>query len=248
MDSDVRAAVGGEDIIGSFDAVYLRNIFPFISEGLLLAEMAHAAGLRVIDRCLATENYVQSKTYNAWKLERAGIATPRGFQTADEDALRTKLDGVRFPVVVKGVHGSQGERVHLCGSTDEAVTVMNASPEMPFIVQEHLDIAHEYRVLTVGFRAVGAVEKHPAPGDFRRNLSLGGTAEPTGLPAGSLAICEKSSQALGYEFAGADLAVLKDGRQVMLEVNRSPGFCGYERATGQNVARRFIDYMTQAQP
>lgn len=239
----VRASVDGADVAESFDALYLRNIYPFISEGLLLAEMMHLSGKRVVDRCLATDNYVQSKTYNAWKLERAGIFTPRGFQTADENEVSARLSDAAFPVVVKGVHGSRGERVHLCENTEAVVEVLHAAPEMPFIVQERLDIAREYRVLTVGFRAIGAVLKHAAPGDFRHNLSLGGTAEPIELPDALLGICEKASETLGYEFAGADLAILKDGRAVMLEVNRAPGFCGYERATGENVAKRFVEYV-----
>lgn len=238
-----RVFAAGKDIIREFGCVYLRNIYPFISEGLLLAEMAHAAGLKVVDSCLATRNYVQSKTYNAWKLEQAGIATPEGFQANGEDEVRERLAGSVFPVVVKGVHGSQGERVHMCGSADEVIGVMRAAPEMPFLVQPRLDIAHEYRILTVGFRAMGAIEKQPAPGDFRHNLSLGGTATPAELPVGLMSMCEKAAEALGYEFAGADLAILEDGRPVMLEVNRSPGFCGYERATGVNVAARFIGYL-----
>ncbi|MEA3249277.1 MAG: RimK family alpha-L-glutamate ligase [Patescibacteria group bacterium] len=243
-DGSVHVLTDGENVLESFDAVYIRNIFPFISEGLLLAEMMHAVGKRVIDRCLATENYVQSKTYNAWKLERVGVNTPRGFQAANEDEVHARLRDADFPVVVKGVHGSQGAYVHKCPDERAVLEVMRAEPEMPHLVQEYLDIEHEYRVLTIGFRAIGAIEKHAAPGDFRRNLSLGGSATPAELPDGLMTMCEKASETLGYEFAGADLAILKDGRPVMLEVNRAPGFCGFERATGDNVAGRFIEYMT----
>jgi len=240
-----RAFVDGADVAESFDCVYLRNIFPCISEGLHLAEMADDAGLAVIDSCLATRNYVQSKTYNSWKLERAGIASPPGFLAGNEDEVRDRLAGARFPVVVKGVHGSQGQRVHLCADADAVIGVMRSGPEMPFVVQERLDIVHEYRVLTIGFRAIGAIEKHAAPGDFRHNLSLGGTAEPIRLPETLLKMCEDASKILGYEFAGADLAVLEDGSEVMLEVNRAPGFCGYEAATGENVAAEFIEYASK---
>lgn len=244
-DRRTRAFVDGADVAESFDCVYLRNIFPCISEGLHLAEMADGAGLAVIDSCLATRNYVQSKTYNSWKLERAGIASPPGFQAIDEDEVRGRLAGARFPVVVKGVHGSQGQRVHLCADADAVIEIMRGEPEMPFIVQERLDIVHEYRVLTIGFRAIGAIEKHAAPGDFRHNLSLGGTAEPVRLPDRMLKMCEDASVLLGYEFAGADLAVLKDGREVMLEINRAPGFSGYERTTGENVTARFVEYAVE---
>lgn len=231
--------------LDDFDAIYLRNIFPYISEGLMLAEMARAAGLAVVDRCLATDNFIQSKTYNAWRLASAGITMPRGFQSADEAEVRRRLDESGFPVVVKGVHGSKGERVHLCDDAESVITVMRHSPDMPFIVEERLAIVHEYRVLTIGYRAVGAIEKHPAPGDFRRNLSLGGTAEPADPPDGIMDICERAAETLGYEFAGCDLAVLDDGRPVMLEVNRAPGFRGYEAAMGDNVAARFIRYLAE---
>ncbi|MBU1916256.1 hypothetical protein KKC47_03985, partial [Patescibacteria group bacterium] len=114
MTDKFQALIDDCNICDKFSAVFIRNIFPLISEGLLLAELAHQAGLRVMDRALATNNYVQSKTYQAWKLDQAGLITPHGFQSTTSVDLLARLSTINYPVVLKGVHGSQGTHVHLC--------------------------------------------------------------------------------------------------------------------------------------
>jgi RimK family alpha-L-glutamate ligase len=243
MNGEFRALVNGQDLRSAFDAVYVRNFFPLISEGLLLAELAHGAGLRVMDRSLATANYIQSKTYQAWKLGSEGIVMPSGFQTADRRQIRERLPELGYPLVVKGVHGSQGTHVHLCHDERDVEHLLDTHEDGFFSFQKLLEIKDEYRVLVLGGHALGAMLKQPPAGDFRHNISLGGTATPAELPDDLLKLCERSAKKLEYEFAGVDLALTRDGRTVILEVNRSPGFTGFEAATGMNVAREVVKYL-----
>lgn len=246
MTDKFQALLDGHNICDEFTAVFIRNIFPLISEGLLLAELAHQAGLRVMDRALATSNYVQSKTYQAWKLGRAGLTMPTGFQAINSTDLLARLTTMNYPVVLKGVHGSQGTHVHLCQDESALTTILNQQADGFFIVQEYLKIKNEYRVLLLGGRTLGAIRKIPPVGDFRHNISLGGTAEPAELPTDLLRLCEKAAQTLDYEFAGVDLALTADDRPIILEVNRAPGFIGFETATGINVAEKVISYLTNS--
>lgn len=119
---------------------------------------------------------------------------------------------------------------------------MAGNPDEPFLFERFLDVRHEYRVLVLGGRVLGSVRKDDVPGDFRRNASLGGTGVPSSPSAAVRRICERSARILGCEFAGIDVAVAKDGRTYVLDVNRAPGFIAFERDTGMNIAEAFIAY------
>ncbi|MFH2062926.1 MAG: RimK family alpha-L-glutamate ligase [bacterium] len=242
-ESGFSATLAGRELLESFDCLLLRSLFPLVSESLMLAEMFHRFGCRVMDRTLATDTYIQSKTYSAWRLHLAGLPVPFGIQTGSRTEIDRRLNRGDWPIVVKSVHGSRGERVHLARDRKEAEAALAAESEWPCLLQEKLKIETEYRVLVLGHRVLGAITKEAPDGDFRRNLSLGGRAEPAKLTEEISGLCELAARTLDYEFAGVDLAVTEDGRTVILEVNRTPGFAGFEAATGDNVARKVIDYL-----
>jgi len=50
-----------------------------------------------------------------------------------------------------------------------------------------------------------------------------------------------AAEALGLDVAGVDLLFTDDGYTVC-ECNSAPGFEGFERATGIDIARAIIDY------
>jgi ribosomal protein S6--L-glutamate ligase len=239
------ARVAGRDICGSFEAICIRGIFPKVSDALLLAELAYDAGIRVMDRTLATENYIQSKTYQTWRLGRIGIDMPHGFQTSDWLDAQRRMANLRWPLILKGIHGSQGKNVHLCRDESEAKKVFFSQECGFFIIQERLAIAAEYRVLVLDGQSLGVMKKTAPEGDFRANISLGGQGAAAELPTPMIKLCERATQELGFELAGVDLAVLDNGRPVILEVNRSPGFTGFELATGVDVASEIIQYLAE---
>jgi RimK family alpha-L-glutamate ligase len=233
--------VDGRDLFRSYDTIYLRHFYPYVSEALHLAEWARRRGLRVIDRRLAEQNFVQSKMYNYWKLAEAGLPVPAGFQVMNLKAARRLLGAGRWPVVAKGVHGSRGRYVFRIGSPNQAKRELTEDLVGFFTFQDFLKIDAEYRVMTVGFKALGAMQKLPPAGDFRHNLAVGATGVAADLPPRFMRLCEKAARVLGQEMCGIDLAVSR-GRPCILEANRTPGFEGFEPATGVNVAAAFLSY------
>jgi len=233
--------VGKRDLFRSYDTLYLRHFYPYISEALHLAEWAQRRGLRVIDRRLAEKNFIQSKMYNYWKLAEAGLPVPPGFQVMDLKAARRLLDRRRWPVVAKGIHGSRGRYVFRLDSPRQAERELTKDMVGFFTFQDYLKIAAEYRVMTIGFKAIGAMRKIPPAGDFRHNIAVGAVGIAADLPPKILRLCEKAARLLGQEMAGIDLAIVR-GRPCVLEVNRTPGFESFEPATGINVAAAFLRY------
>ena len=240
-DSPVKSTIllDGQPIDRQFDAVYIRYFYPYISEALTLAEWAYRRGLALIDRSLATANFVHSKMYNAWKLAEAGLPVPPGFQAMRQEIARERLADLHQPIIAKGVHGSKGKYVFRLDDPAQELERINDDLVGFFTFQQYLEIEREYRVLVLDGKPLGAISKQPAVGDFRRNVSLGGQVEAAQPDAEHLAICRQAAHVLGYQFAGVDLAISR-GRPYILEVNRSPGFAGFEEATGQNVAAAFL--------
>ncbi|HTK59695.1 MAG TPA: ATP-grasp domain-containing protein, partial [Candidatus Baltobacteraceae bacterium] len=239
-----RGAFVPSGSVFAYDVLYLRHFHPYISEALLLAEWAEAEGLAVIDRALTEGHHVQSKMYEYWKLSSAGLPVPPSFQVMSLKNAYAALGGSAFPLVAKGVHGSAGRYVFKLEDEASARAALTEDLVGSFAFQDYLELEAEYRVVVIGYRAFGTMRKVGISGDFRRNVALGSDGELAELPPEWLRMCEEAARLLKREFAGVDLAV-SGGKPYILEVNRRPGFAGFEKATGLNVAEAFIAYVAQ---
>ncbi len=239
-----RIFLKGRDISKAYDILYLRYFFPYISEGLFAAEWAAAHGLRVFDRALVDRNLVKSKVYDYWKLKDAGLPVPKGFQVMRLKNAGKHLKGMRWPIVAKGVHGGKGRYVYLLEDRASAKSYLNDDLIGFFTFQDRLEVTAEYRVVVIGGKAVGVMRKAARPGDFRANIAAGASGEKAEIPKAWLRMCEKAAKLLDREFAGVDLAIAGE-KPYILEVNRTPAFEGFEKATGVNVAKAYLTYVTQ---
>lgn len=241
LHADAGAEIDGRGV-ADFDLLYVRRFWPHVSEVLLLARAFAAAGKPVVDAALLTEPFVMSKLGDLQTLAAAGIPVPRTvqcFSHADADAA---LAGFRFPVVVKGVYGRAGQRVFLAQDAGRIASILRSAPHAGFYtLQEYLPTDHDLRVITVGHRALGAMRRTIPHGDFRANIAVGGIADAVPLPDALARLAVQASTALGREFAGVDILV-SDGKPYVLEVNRAPGFKGFESATGIDVAAAFLGH------
>lgn len=236
--------VGETDILSRFDAVFPLCFGPYYSETLMLMEWAATRGVRVIEASLAAGKYVSSKTYDIWKLAEKGLPVPASMQCMGIRDAGRAFETLGSPLIVKGVHGARGRWVFKVRTQEELRKHLDADQSGIFVFQEHVDIEDEYRVMTVGGRAVGAVRRAPIQGEFRRNFSLGAALESVPLTSQLSILAETASRVLGYALAGVDIAISR-GKPYILEVNRRPGFRGFEAATGMNIAKAFIDYVAQ---
>lgn len=246
---DVTLAVGEEVMVrigavplSSFDILLFRNFLPFISEALLVAEACHAAGKRVIDTRLVTTPVIMSKLYEAAVLEQHGISVPKSIQTFSLDTALRILPTLRFPIILKATHGRGGAQVFRAQHQQAALRILAQAPPGTFLFQEYLPSRTDYRVLTIGYRAVGAVRRSVLEKDFRTNSALGVPAKQTPLTPLLATIAETASRALGREFAGVDIRISR-GIPYVLEVNQTPGFIHFEEATKIDVATLFIRYV-----
>jgi len=205
------------------------------------------AGVPCINSSLAIET-VKDKLRSSQILSRSGIPIPNTMlvRWPIEDLLVTNYIG--FPCVVKVITGSYGEGVHLCERKKDykklVEFVENLGNKKTMIVQEYLDDepGTDLRVLVIGGKVVGAMKRTAPEGDFRANITNGGTGENYPLSDEIEYVARETARALDLDIAGIDLLFDHRGFRVC-EANSNPGFRGFENYCGVDVADLITEYI-----
>ena len=179
-------------------------------------------------------------------LSRAGVGMPKTAFTnfsADVPAMIEQVGGA--PVIIKLLEGTQGLGVVLAESAKAAQSVIEAFHNLKarIIVQEFIAESKgaDLRAFVVDGEVVGAMKRQGKEGEFRSNLHRGGSGTLVKLTRAEKAAALLATKALGLGIAGVDMLQSKRG-PLVLEVNSSPGLEGIEKATGQDIAGRIIEY------
>jgi RimK family alpha-L-glutamate ligase len=154
---------------------------------------------------------------------------------------------IGWPAIVKIMAGSYGKGVYKVDSkthfTDFIDFAHGIKTDEAIIVQEYMNTkpGEDLRVFVVGDRVLGAMKRSSKDGSFKANITRGGSGENYPLTSEIEDIALRVCRSLELEVAGVDLLFGPDGFLVC-EANSAPGFEGFERATGLNVAKTIIDY------
>jgi len=226
---------GKRDVARYYDAIGVRNFFPYISEALTVVRCFHEQNKIVaFDKELTEQGYgyTISKMHDYLMLaQNGGLAVPQSWKTCDRKEIEEIAAELGFPCVLKGDRGKQGLQVHKVHSMDELRSVADCYSQGELIVQEYLDTSEDYRVLTLGYKSFPYfLKRHPRRGDFRTNYALEGEGEAIPIKEFPqlIKLAESASRVLGREFAGVDIRADSVGNLKVLEVNRTPEFEGFE--------------------
>jgi ribosomal protein S6--L-glutamate ligase len=147
------------------------------------------------------------------------------------------------PLIVKLLEGTQGKGVVLAETKKAAESVINAfkSLNANILVQEFIKEANgkDLRLFVVDGKVVAAMQREAAPGEFRANIHLGGTASIVKVTSDEKKIAIKAAKAMNLKVAGVDIIRSSKG-PLLLEVNSSPGLEGIEGATQKDIAGEMI--------
>jgi gamma-F420-2:alpha-L-glutamate ligase len=154
-----------------------------------------------------------------------------------------------YPVILKNVSGSHGKGVFLCenkSQLEDIADLMETSkdPKVNVILQEFVSSSKgkDIRVFLVGGRPIGAMLRQAQEGNYKANFSRGGSVEPFTLNPAVEWLAVESANTLGLDIAGVDILFDGDSYKVC-EVNSSPGFEGFEKATGLDVPQIIFNYI-----
>uniref|UniRef100_UPI0035B52620 30S ribosomal protein S6--L-glutamate ligase n=1 Tax=Aureibacter tunicatorum TaxID=866807 RepID=UPI0035B52620 len=234
----------GGRILKGFDAVIPR-IRPSVTfYGSALTRHFEAMGVYTLNSASAITQS-RDKLYALQLLINNGLPIPTtGFANSplDTEELIKMVGGA--PLIVKLLEGTQGKGVVLAETKKAAESLINAfkSLKANILVQQFIKEANgkDIRCFVVNGKVVESIMRTAAPGEFRANIHMGGTASITKISAEEKRIAILAAKTFNLKVAGVDIIRGSNG-PMLLEVNSSPGLEGIEGASEKDIAGKMIE-------
>ena len=209
-------AIGRLDVVRSLDGV---------EPGLDVLGLVERAGARVLNRAGALLS-AHDKLLTARRLELAGVPQPRTVFVAPR-AINVAMP---VPLVLKPRFGSWGRDVVRCESEREVTSALELLRTRSWFMSQGAVAqalvpprGFDLRLLVADDRVVGAAERTAAPGEWRTNVSLGGTKRPAEPSVEAVRLGLAAAAAIDADFVGVDLIPV-DGGHLVLELNGAAEF------------------------
>jgi len=189
----------------------------------------------------------KDKMYANQILAQAGLPIPKTMLTRFPCKAELVEKQVGFPCVIKVVTGSHGAGVYLCEDAKQFEDLSELISSLDFknsmIVQEYIQYSEgrDLRVIVIGGRVIGAMQRTSVDGSFKANISRGGQGEAYDVDDEMEMLSIQVAKVLDLDIAGVDLLFHPDGYRIC-EANSAPGFKGFEEALGINIPQKVFDY------
>lgn len=183
-------------------------------------------------------------------LAQKGIRVPDTLMSRyprDLDKMMKLVGGP--PLIMKLLRGTQGTGVIFAESRASVESMLETIWSLGEDIMLQRFIAEskgrDVRALVIDGRVRAAMRRIGREGEFRSNIHRGGVGEKVKLERDYEKAAVAAAQAVGLKLAGVDI-LESEGGPMVIEVNSSPGFQGLEAATGENIARLFIQAAARA--
>jgi len=189
----------------------------------------------------------KDKLYANQILAQAGLPIPKTLLTRFPCKAELVEKQVGFPCVLKVITGSHGAGVYLCRTPKEfedlSELISSLDSKTSMIIQEYISHSEgrDLRVIVIGGRVVGAMQRTATDGSFKANISRGGEGAPHEVDDEMEMLAIQVAKVLDLDIAGVDLLFHPDGYKIC-EANSSPGFKGFEKALGINIPEKVFAY------
>ncbi|MCB9362028.1 RimK family alpha-L-glutamate ligase [Candidatus Woesearchaeota archaeon] len=154
-----------------------------------------------------------------------------------------------FPVIVKCLQGSKGKGVSICKTRHEFIDTMDfleasKSPSVQFLIQEFISSSkgRDLRAIVIGSRVIGVMLRQASKGNFKANVARGAKTLVYEKDAAIDWLSTECTKILNLDIAGIDILFSQD-EYVICEINSSPGFQGFEKATGIDVSQAIYEFV-----
>ncbi len=246
-DTAVRSIPSSE-----FDVILVRTMPPGSLEQVVfrmdvLGRM-ETAGTRVVNSPKSLECAVDKYLTTA-KLQYAGLPVPETIVCEHEDDALEVFEQLGRDVVVKPLFGAEGRGIVRVSDPDLAHRTFRTLMRLDSVLYLQKFVDHggfDVRVLVLAGAVVGAIRRRSAD-DFRTNISRNAIAEKHLPTEQECHFALRAAETTGAYIAGIDLLYDKSGQCFVIEVNAVPGWQAFTRTTGIDVARRFIESLSETQ-
>jgi glutathione synthase/RimK-type ligase-like ATP-grasp enzyme len=168
-----------------------------------------------------------------------------------------------YPMVIKKNTGSQGENVFKCTNREEAIAALakiydhhTAEYDHVALVQEYVDIEKEYRVTVLDKKIELIYQKDHSNATFVGNLSPlhweGAKAvlmEDVQLFEQIKSFIAPIFSVLDLVYGGLDIAIDKQGKMWLFEINTGPAYDHFVQGTNQdilvNLYKKILNLLTK---
>jgi ribosomal protein S6--L-glutamate ligase len=234
----------GGRILNDFDAIIPRIRPSATFYGCALTRHFEAMGVYTLNSADAITKS-RDKLYALQLLINSGLPIPTtGFANSplDTDELIKMVGGA--PLIVKLLEGTQGIGVVLAETKKAAESLINAfkSLRANILVQEFIKEANgkDLRCFVVNGKVVESIMRTAAPGEFRANIHMGGTASTVRISPEERKVALLAAKTMNLKVAGVDIIRGQKG-PLLLEVNSSPGLEGIEGVSNKDIAGKMIE-------
>ena len=150
-----------------------------------------------------------------------------------------------YPMVIKAAKGSFGEQVYLAKNRGDVRTIAEKMGTEDFLFQPFIaeSAGVDKRVLVIGDKIVGAIERRNEK-DFRANIAAGSTARAIDLTDEEKALALAAHKKAGLAFSGIDLIDSHRG-PLLVEINSNMSYLGFQEATGIDVSKKLLDFVSE---
>jgi RimK family alpha-L-glutamate ligase len=244
--SEFKVYANGVDL-EEYPLIYFCSLKEYRSDWAVAASYLHSKGVVVVNDFLFshTSSYLQSYAY--LMQFQAEIGFPTSLVFSGKNSVESQLDLFSFPMIIKKGTSKRGMGVFKVENKEAAVLRIKklSRTTNTIVLREFIPNDGDYRVFTVGYKAVAAIRRIPAEGEFRSNISQGGIGEriDESLFKKIAVVAEKVSRLLSIEIGGVDIIIDNNtGEIYVLEINIGPQIRGIETFSEVNVASKIVDY------
>lgn len=227
----------------------------YLDKDKYFGQLLEMAGLRLFNSAKAIE-ICDDKMTTYLALKGSGLRLAKTIPAplcytkgakVNEEFLQGVAENLGFPLVAKKSYGSFGAGVRLVPGMPELRKTAEEFLHEPYFFQEYIQesCGRDIRVIVVGGKALGGMERVAKEGEFRSNIELGGRGRKIELKREYAIAAERAAKALGLDYCGVDLLQTQAG-PVLCEVNSNAFFEGFEEATGLDIAKAYAEHIVSA--
>jgi len=235
-----------KDLGTKFENVILQRVMSYF-KSMHVTALLENSGIKVVNSFNAAF-VCGNKLLTSIALSKAGVPTPKTVVAFTDDSAVKALDKVGYPAILKPVVGSWGRLIAPLKDLDSARAILETREYMfplyqVFYIQEMIqNLLRDIRCFVIGDRAVAAIYRYSAPGEWRTNVARGGRAETCPITSELEELCVKATKAVGGGAFGVDMMETPNGL-VVHEVNYTTEFKATTESTGVDIPSLMLDYL-----
>lgn len=236
--------------LSDFGVIYIRLVGKRFEDLALLVREAKLLGIPVIDRVFTHSGFARlpiSKLLETKILSEAGLPIPKTIFGRLREIVEKGPALFGYPFVLKSTTGKQGHEVWAPRSKEELDNLLSKLSDEEkkgkrFLAQEFIKAPKRIRVLVIGDKALGAIER---PTRWRKRFSQE-AVKAQGLrevPNKIASLAKDATRALMLDVAGVDILEDMEGRFYLLEVNSAPRWEAIKKDTGLEVEAEILAFL-----